>query len=169
MAGMMHAIGKNRLYTDFDQSTPISEVEKLLPFREKNYDVVIGSREVKGSRREDEPIHRHLMGKVFNLVVKLFTVRGIQDTQCGFKMFSAKATNELFPKLKVTNTPKKDAFTGAFDVELLFIAQKNSYRVAEVPVHWHHEETERVNPIKDAVRMFMEVVKIRAHDIFSGY
>ena len=108
------------------------------------------------------------MGKVFNLVVKMFTVKGIQDTQCGFKMFSESSTSLLFPKLHVTITPKRDAFTGAFDVELLYLAQKEGLKISEVPVNWHHEETERVNPIKDSTRMFMEVVKIRLHDMFSG-
>ena len=168
-AGMLEAVGENRLYTDFDQSTPISEVEKLLPFLKKEYDVVIGSREIEGSIREQEPWYRHLMGKVFNIVVQLVTVRGIHDTQCGFKLFTKKATLELFPKLKITTAPQMDAFTGAFDVELLFLAKKHGLNIAEVPVHWQHEESERVNPVKDSLRMFIEVIKIRLYDVVKGY
>lgn len=169
MAGMLAARGENRLFTDFDQSTPITEIEKMLPFRAMEYDVVIGSREVKGAKRDEEPWYRHLMGKVFNMTVKIFTIRGIQDTQCGFKMMSAKAAEELFSRLRVTNKKTKYAFTGAFDVELLFIAQKMGYRIAEVPVHWHHEDTERVNPIRDSIQMFFQVLNIRLYDLFKGY
>lgn len=167
--GMLSASGKVRLFTDLDQSTPISEIEKLLPFIGKGYDVVIGSREVKGSKREEEPFHRHLMGKVFNLVVKIFAVSGIQDTQCGFKLFTEKAASQLFGQLTVTTQPRKDAFTGAFDVELLFLAQKRGYKMAEVPVVWRHIQSQRVNPIKDSARMFFEVVRIRWASLTGVY
>lgn len=160
-AGMLAARGKYRLFTDFDQSTPIQELVKLLPFFDRGYDVVIGSREVEGSAREKEPWYRHVMGKGFNFLVQLLTVRGIHDTQCGFKMLSAQATEDLFPKLKATMDAKKDAFTGAFDVELLFLAKRHKYRIAEVPVQWHHEKTKRVSPIKDSIRMFWQLVLIR--------
>lgn len=167
--GMLEAKGKNRLYTDFDQSTPIEEVEKLLPFRNRRYSVIIGSREVKGSARENEPWHRHLMGKGFNYIVKIFTIRGIQDTQCGFKLFSKKATESLFPKLKVTNQAFSDAFTGAFDVELLYLAQKYHFKIAEVPILWRHIESPRVHPIKDSYRMLFQVVRIRLADLLGRY
>lgn len=160
-AGMIKASGKYRLFTDFDQSTPIEEMEKLLPFFDRGYDIVIGSREVEGSAREKEPWYRHLMGKGFNVAVQILAVRGIHDTQCGFKMMSEKATQDLFPKLKATIQPKKDAFTGAFDVELLFLARKNHFRTAEVPVQWQHVKTKRVSPIKDSVRMFWQLLLIR--------
>lgn len=168
-AGMLAAQGELRLFTDLDQSTPIQEIAKLMPHIERGCEVVIGSREVSGSKREAEPWHRHLMGKVFNLVVRVLAVRGIMDTQCGFKLFTQKATVKLFSQLKVTTQPKPDAFTGAFDVELLFLAQKNHYRIAEVPVIWHHIRSERVNPLKDSVRMFVEVVKIRWTSLTGQY
>lgn len=171
MAGMLKARGENRLFTDFDQSTPINEIEKLLPFRQKNYDVVIGSREVKGSRRDDEPWYRHLMGRGFNIIVQILTVRGIFDTQCGFKLFSAQAADDLFPRLKVCIREKtiSHPFTGAFDVELLFLAHKLDYNIAEVPVLWKHVETPRVNPIYDSIRMFLEVLRIRLTDLSGSY
>lgn len=124
-AGMMAATGENRLFTDLDQATPIEEVEKLIPFVEKKYDVVIGSREVEGSRREREPFYRHIMGKGFNMLVTLIAIRGIHDTQCGFKLFTKDAVQELFPHLSIYKLDGKrtDAFTGAFDVELLYIAR----------------------------------------------
>jgi hypothetical protein len=166
------AKGKYVLFTDFDQATPVSEVEKLLPFMEKGYQIAIGSREVKGSKREKEPWYRHLMGKVFNVIVQLLTVRGILDTQCGFKLFTNLAAKDLFSSLVVydkTEKVEKHAFTGAFDVELLFIAQKRGYRIAEVPVAWKHTPTERVHPIRDSIRMFIDVIKIRGIDLVGRY
>lgn len=168
-AAMLKAKGENRLFTDFDQSTPIEELEKLMVKRSEGFDIAIGSREIMGAKREAEPWYRHIMGKVFNGVVRVLTVRGIMDTQCGFKMFSAKATEQIFNQLKSTVKPRKDAFTGAFDVEVLFLARKMGYRTAEVPVHWQHVKTVRVNPLKDSVRMFAEVVMIRLTDLMGGY
>jgi len=167
--GMMAATGKYRLFTDFDQSTPIAEIEKMLPFFQKGYDVVIGSREVEGSLRDKEPWYRHLMGKGFNMMVQLFAVRGIHDTQCGFKAFTEEATIDLFPRLVATTEPKKDAFTGAFDVELLFLARKRKFKSAEVPVQWKHVKTMRVSPIKDSLRMFWQLVLIRWAYITQRY
>lgn len=160
-AGMLAAQGKYRVFTDFDQSTPMAEVEKMLPFFDRGYDVVIGSREVEGAAREKEPWYRHLMGKGFNFVVQIVAVRGIHDTQCGFKAMSDKAVKLLFPRLTATITPKKDAFTGAFDVELLFLARKHGLKIAEVPVQWQHVKTKRVSPVKDSLRMFWQLLLIR--------
>ena len=158
------------MFTDFDQATPLSEVEKLIPFIKKGYQVAIGSREVKGSQRLDEPRYRHLMGKVFNFAVQIIAIGGIHDTQCGFKLFTSQAAKELFTSLIVYgNGVEKQAFTGAFDVELLYIAQKRGYRIAEVPVSWRHIKTNRVNPIRDSVRMFLDLVKIRLAALSGGY
>lgn len=164
---MLKAFGRYRLYTDFDQSTPIQELQKMLPFFEREYDMVIGSREVHGSAREREPFYRHLMGKGFNLMVKLLAVRGIHDTQCGFKIMTGDLVRDIFPKLSVTVKPKADAFTGAFDVELLYLAKKAGYRIAEVPVQWQHVQTQRVSPIKDSSRMFFQLLRIKAA-MFTG-
>jgi glycosyltransferase involved in cell wall biosynthesis len=169
MAGMLAAQGKYRLFTDFDQSTPIEEIEKMLPFFDRGYDIVIGSREVEGAARKKEPWYRHLMGRGFNWAVQILAVRGIHDTQCGFKMMTDKAAEDLFPRLKATIDPKKDAFTGAFDVELLFLGRKLNYRIAEVPVQWEHVKTQRVSPIKDSLRMFWQLVMIRAAHLSNRY
>lgn len=162
-AGMLAATGQWRLFTDFDQSTPISEVAKLLEKTQHDYQVVIGSREGEGAKRDQEPWYRHLMGRVFNLTVRIMTVPGIQDTQCGFKLFSSSVTEQLFPKLKIYGgqTPRQDAFTGAFDVELLFLARSQGLKIAEVPITWRHRHTDRVSPIKDSLRMFRDVLRIR--------
>jgi len=168
--GIIKSQGDYVLFTDFDQATPLSEVEKLIPFIKKGYQIAIGSREVKGSERLDEPRYRHLMGKVFNFAVQIIAIGGIHDTQCGFKLFTSQAAKDLFTSLIVYgNGVEKQAFTGAFDVELLFIAQKRGYKIAEVPVSWRHVKTNRVNPVRDSVRMFLDVLRIRLTDILGGY
>lgn len=168
--GVFQAKHKYTLFTDFDQATPISEVEKLLPFLKKKYQIVIGSREIKGSLREKEPWYRHLMGKVFNFAVQIIAITGIHDTQCGFKIFATKTAKELFNDLKVYQ-PKQEkyAFTGAFDVELLFIANKRNIKIAEVPISWYHAPTTRVSLIRDSIRMFFDILKIRLADIAGLY
>ncbi len=169
-AGVEVASGKQVLLTDFDQATPIGETEKLLPFIDKGYQIVIGSREVKGALRQQEPGYRHLMGKVFNGLVQLVAIRGIHDTQCGFKIFETSVARDLFSRLIVYRPhPEKHAFTGAFDVELLYLAYKQGLRIAEVPVHWYHSPTTRVNPLRDSVRMFIDVIKIRWADLSGKY
>lgn len=168
--GVEKASGELILFTDFDQATPISEVEKLLP-RFPEYDIVIGSRQLPGAKREKEPFHRHLMGLVFNIIVQIIAVRGIWDTQAGFKCFKADVAKELFAKLKVYGKGKKvqGALVTAFDVELLFIAKKHGYKIKEVPIVWHHVATSRVSPLKDSARMFRDVLKIRFNDFKGVY
>lgn len=169
-SGMLAARGEWRLFTDFDQSTPLSEVEKLLSYT-VDYPIVIGSREGEGSRREREPLHRHVMGRGFNLLVQMLAIPGIHDTQCGFKLFSAEATEKLFPLMHVygKQEERQDAFTGAFDVEVLYLARKHRFGIREVPIEWHHNETDRVNPIKDSLRMLRDILKVRLADLSGVY
>jgi glycosyltransferase involved in cell wall biosynthesis len=166
--GMMAAQGQWRLYADFDQSTPLKEVNSLFKYSDQ-YQVIFGSREIIGAQRQKEPFYRHLMGRVFNLLVQTLAVPGMLDTQCGFKLFSQKATVALFPKLFVYSGKKErgDAFTGAFDVELLYLAKKYQFKIREVPVVWKHHATDRVNPIKDSVLMLLDILRIKMAD-FSG-
>ncbi len=169
--GMLTAIGKWRLFTDFDQSTPLNEVEKLLRYAERGAQIVIGSREMIGAQRDKEPFHRHLMGRGFNILVQILAIPGILDTQCGFKLFSGDITEKLFNMLYVYGGSKerKDAFTGAFDVELLFIAKKKNLNIKEVPIIWHHNESNRVSPIKDSLRMLRDIMIIRVTDLLGKY
>lgn len=158
------------LFTDFDQATPMAEVEKLLPFLKRGYDVVIGSREVEGSRREMEPRYRHLMGRGFNFFVNLLAFGNIHDTQCGFKLFKTPVAQKLFSQLVVYGPHKETrAFTGAFDVEVLYLAHKRGLKIAEVPVFWTHVATPRVSPIRDSIRMFLDLVRIRLTDLAGKY
>lgn len=161
--GVLAAKGEWILFSDFDQSTPLSEVEKLFKKSDEGYQVIIGSREMKGAVRDKEPFHRHLMGRGFNLLVRLLAIPGIQDTQCGFKLFEGKLAHNLFNRLVIygTNKERTDAFTGAFDVEVLFIARKLGAKIAEVPIFWKHHETNRVSPLKDSIRMLYDILKIR--------
>jgi len=170
IAGFKKSKGDLILFTDFDQATPISEVNKLMAKVNKNHDLAIGSREIKGSKRQKEPFYRHLMGKCFNLIVQSLIVKGIYDTQCGFKLFTKKAIKKIIPSLVVYKNKKvSDAYTGALDVEILFLAKKFKLKIAEVPVVWTHIKTTRVNPIKDSLRMFFDVVNVRIADLFGKY
>jgi len=161
-SGMLAAQGEWRLFTDFDQSTPLSEIEKLWPFS-ATHQVIIGSREIKGALRDKEPWYRHIMGRGFNFLVQTLAVPGIMDTQCGFKLFSATATQELFSALSVYGRAeaRQDAFTGAFDVEVLFLARKRGYPIKEVPILWQHYETDRVSAVKDSIRMLNDIIRVR--------
>ncbi|OGJ37872.1 MAG: hypothetical protein A2383_01855 [Candidatus Pacebacteria bacterium RIFOXYB1_FULL_39_46] len=169
-AGMLAANGQWRLFTDFDQSTPLSEVEKLFAFTD-THQVIFGSREIKGAKRDKEPFYRHLMGRGFNLLVRIMAVPGVSDTQCGFKLFSAPTAETLFKKLYVYGhqTERPDAFTGAFDVELLFLARKLGFASIEVPILWRHHATDRVSPIKDSLRMLRDILLIRWAKITGKY
>ena len=168
--GVKESKGELVLFTDFDQATPIYEIERLLPFF-PDYDIVIGSRQLPGAKREKEPIYRHLMGLGFNIVVQAIAVRGIWDTQAGFKCFKGEVAKDLFDRLKVYSQGKKikGALVTAFDVELLFIAKKLNYKIKEEAIEWHHVKTTRVSPIKDSLRMFRDVLKVRLNDFRGVY
>ena len=168
--GVEEAKGEIILFTDFDQATPIDEVDRLLTFFPE-YDIVIGSRQLPGAKREKEPLHRHIMGLGFNVVVQVIAVRGIWDTQAGFKAFKSEVAKKLFGRLKVYGKAGKvqGALVTAFDVELLFLAKKEGFKIKEVPIVWHHVATTRVSPLKDSVRMFRDVVRIRMNDLKGVY
>jgi dolichyl-phosphate beta-glucosyltransferase len=154
--GGMAAVGDHIFLCDADLSMPIEEVARFLPPALEEYDVAIGSREVEGARRYDEPGLRHLMGRVFNTLVRVLAVRGFQDTQAGFKCFAREAAHEMFPYQTM------DGF--GFDVEILFIAQKRGFRVVEVPINWYYMSNSRVSPVSDSVRMFREILQVRMNN-----
>jgi glycosyltransferase involved in cell wall biosynthesis len=170
--GMLAARGHIVLFSDADLSTPIEELEKLLPWFERGYDIVIGSREGLGAQRIKEPFYRHIMGRVFNLIVRLLTVRGIQDTQCGFKAFRDEVARDVFSRMQLygANTkPIRGGMVTAFDVEVLFIGAKSGYRLKEVPVEWRYGTETKVNPLKDSYRNFRDVVLVRWNDVRGRY
>lgn len=151
--GMLAARGQYRFICDADLSMPIEEVVKFLPPQLNNFDIAIGSREAPGAVRYDEPWYRHLMGRVFNTIVRLLAVHGFQDTQCGFKMFRAEVAEELFPLQTMSGW--------SFDVEVLYAAQKRGHRIVEVPINWYYKDNTRIHPIRDSFEMVIEVLKIR--------
>jgi dolichyl-phosphate beta-glucosyltransferase len=142
------------LISDADLSTPIEEVAKFLPWVEKGYDVVIGSRALRESDIiRKQPWYRQTMGKTFNVLVRTIVLGGFRDTQCGFKMFGAAAGKKVFESLKTERF--------AFDVEALLRAKKIGYRIKEVPVRWVNSPQSRVRVLRDSVRMFLDLVRIR--------
>ncbi|HEX2172080.1 MAG TPA: dolichyl-phosphate beta-glucosyltransferase [Dehalococcoidia bacterium] len=155
-AGMLAARGDYRFLCDADLSMPIEEVSRFLPPALTDADVALGSREAAGARRYDEPIHRHLMGRIFNTVVRLVAVGGFNDTQAGFKCFRAEAAEWLFSRQRI------DGF--GFDVEVVYLAVKRGYRVVEVPINWYHVPSSRVDPLRDSIRMFFEAFSVRLND-----
>jgi len=159
--GMLAGRGEYLFICDADLSMPIEELYKFLPPVLEGYDVAIGSREIPGARRYDEPSHRHFMGRVFNWMVRLFAVRGFEDTQCGFKCFKREAARDVFTYQTMDGW--------GFDVEVLFIAQKRGYKMVEVPINWYYSANSRVHPIRDSVSMFSEVLKIRLNDLRGRY
>jgi len=153
--GMLAARGDFRFICDADLSMPIEEVVRFLPPALANFDVAIASREVSGAVRLGEPAYRHWIGRGFNTLVRLLAVPGFQDTQCGFKCFSAEAAQALFPIQRL------DGWT--FDVEVLFLALKFGYRVTEVPIPWHYIRGSQVRLLRDSWQMFVDLFRIRSN------
>jgi dolichyl-phosphate beta-glucosyltransferase len=141
------------LLTDADLSTPIEELEKLeahLPAAE----LVVGSRAVAGADiREHQPFYREWMGKTFNLLIRLLGVRGVRDTQCGFKLLRGDVARRLFAEMSI------EGF--AYDVEMIWLARQHGYRVAEVGVVWSNSAASKVDPLRSSFEMFRDVLRIR--------
>lgn len=155
--GMLKAEGCRVLFTDADNSTPIEELPALIAALEGGCGVAIGSRAVRGAIRTiHQPFYREFGGKVLNLFIRLFAVRGIHDTQCGFKLFTKEAAIDIFSRAVI------DRFS--FDVEALYLARRMGYGVAELPIHWANRGASRVNPLRDGIRMFADIARIRTHD-----
>lgn len=169
ITGLLDSKGDIGLFTDMDQATPISEIEKLLPFFNKGFDIVIGSRQ----GRKGAPVIRKLMAIGFSVIRTLILGLPFKDTQCGFKAFSRNAINAIFPMLK--NRWKKHlkekgaAVNAGFDVETLFLAKKMGFKIKEVPVSWQHVGTERVQAIKDSFDAVVDILKIKINDLFNRY
>lgn len=162
ISGILSAKGTYILFSDLDQATPIREIEKILPWFEKGFDVVIGSR---NNKREGAPFLRRLMGRGFMILRGMVLGLGdIHDTQCGFKAFKREVCQLIFKKLHLYGQRKQvkgSMVTAGFDIEVLFIAKKLGLQIKEVPVEWHYVETRRVNPLKDSWQGFIDIMKIR--------
>ena len=160
-AGMLEAQGSYRFMCDADLAMPIEWLDEFLDKMDAGVDIVIGSREIEGARRFDEPQYRHIMGRIFNWVVRAIAVKGFQDTQCGFKCFREDAANELFSRQRSKRM--------GFDAEILFLALKKGYSVEEMPVEWHHQTGSKVRPGVDSLDMLKDTLLIRLRDTFGKY
>ncbi|MEI8344979.1 MAG: dolichyl-phosphate beta-glucosyltransferase [Candidatus Omnitrophota bacterium] len=152
--GMLAAQGRYVLLTDADLSTPIKEVDKLLLRLESGFDVAIGSRAHKEPDCDvRQTLKRRISGRVFNFFVQRLVLKGIRDSQCGFKAFTRKAARDLFELQSL------DGFS--FDVEILYLARIKGYRIAEVPVMWQQGPQSKVSLVKDSLRMLSDLTRIK--------
>ena len=162
--GMLAGKGRYVLFTDADLATPIYEVGKMIGALESGCDVAIGTREGIGAMRVNEPFYRHVMGRVFNLAVRIISGLRFQDTQCGFKGFRHEVAQDLFHRVRLYGPDAKALKGGAvtgFDVEVLYLALQAGYRIEEIPVKWRYGTESKVNLFADSVRMFWDVVQVR--------
>ncbi len=160
--GMLNAGGDVLLFSDADLSSPIYEAPKLFEAIAAGADVAMGSRWVRAElQTERQPLYRQLLGRIFNLLLRVCLGLKFKDTQCGFKAFSRRAAMAIFPRQRIERW--------GFDPELLFLARKCDMKIAEVPVEWAHGHGSKINPITDGIRMFTDVVRVRWNDVTGKY
>jgi len=159
--GLLLAKGEYRLFTDADNSTSINQVENFLP-ELMNYDIVIGSRAINGATMNPrQPFLRRTLGKIFKVIIQnIVCLRSIEDTQCGFKIFSKKAVDDILPKCKINGW--------VFDAEILKIGQNRGYAIKEVPVVWKNNKESKVK-LTSAIKTVFDLLKIRFNLIFGRY
>lgn len=159
--GMLAAEGKYRLFTDSDDSTEISQVEKLLKYKDK-FEVIIASRYLAQSNiKIKQGFLRRLVSRAGNLFIKILLGLKYQDTQCGFKLFSQKSPEEIFSRSKINRW--------GFDIEILTLAEKLGYEIKEVPVNWRDTADSKLRPVKAASQVFFEAIKIKMNLLFNRY
>jgi glycosyltransferase involved in cell wall biosynthesis len=151
--GLLAALGEVVIFADADLSWSVGDVTRFMEMVDARSPIVIGSREGSGARRIGEPDYRHLMGRVFNGVVQALAVPGIEDSQCGFKAFSAEAARAIFSRQRI------DGF--GFDVEVLYVARRLGFGIRVVPLEWEHKQNSRVAPVRDTLRMLSDVARVR--------
>ncbi len=154
--GMLEATGEYRFLCDVDLSMPIEQVNRFLPEKLGTVDIAIGSREVPGAKRYDEPGYRHLIGRGFNTMVRWLVLPGLQDTQCGFKCFRGEVAERVFRLQTMQGM--------SFDAEVLYIARKLGYAIQEVAIDWYYNPDSRVRLLQDSVKMALDLLKIRVND-----
>ena len=160
--GMLHAQGDILLFSDADLSSPIEEAGKLLAAITDGADIAIGSRWLRSDlQTQRQPLYRQLFGRIFNLLLRITLGLNFKDTQCGFKAFTRRAAKAIFPLQRIERW--------GFDPEVLYLARKFEFKVAEVPVGWAHREGTRINPLSDGIKMFLEMLKIRWNGLSGKY
>jgi dolichyl-phosphate beta-glucosyltransferase len=161
-SGVVNAQGKLILFADADAATPLAEIESLEAALEAGADVAIGSRALGDeSVRVKARLHRRVIGRVFHRLVELLAVHGVKDTQCGFKLFRGPVAHDLFSRMRIRGF--------SFDVEVLMMAQRGGYRIAEVPVNWTHQPGSKVNLVTDSARMLRDLFVIRRRYLSGEY
>lgn len=160
--GMLEAKGEFRLFTDADNSTSIDQIEKMWPEFEKGFDIVIGSREIKGAILDPpQNLFRRFVGEGFKIFRKIVLgLWEIQDTQCGFKCFTKKAAEDIFPRCQINRF--------AFDPEILLIGKKLGYKIKEVPVYWRNDPESKVK-FKAIFNMALDLLRIKWRAIREMY
>ena len=168
ITGVLEAKGEIALFADLDQATPLNQVEKFFPKFEEGFDIVIGSR----AGRAGAPLLRKIMATGWTIIRAVCLGLPFKDTQCGFKAFNRSSKEKIFPKIKnewgVTHF-KGGAVNAGFDVEVLFLAKKFEFKIAEVSVEWNYVDTERVQFIKDAAAALYDILRIRWNDLKGKY
>jgi hypothetical protein len=150
---MLAAKGQYRIFCDVDFSMPVAEINRFIPPALPDSQVAIASREAPGAIRYHEPYYRHLSGRVFNTLVRILALPGLQDTQCGFKCFRGDIADEIFP-LQTNNG-------WTFDVEVLYIARQRGYKIVEVPIPWYFNPESKIRMARDSWNMVIELLAIR--------
>ena len=168
LTGMLRAKGEIILFTDMDQATPINQIEKFLPKFEEGFDIVIGSRH----GRKGAPLVRKIAAWGFSVLRGIILGLPFKDTQTGFKAFNRKSLDKIIPRIRnewgVVHF-KGGAVNAGFDVELLYLAKKYGFKIAEVNVDWNYVDTERVQVLKDAMAAIYDMIRIRWNDLAGKY
>lgn len=154
--GMLASKGDLVAFSDVDLSAPIDELRKLLDAVGSGADIAIGSRALPTSELVlHQPKYRELGGKLLNLVIRALSVKGIRDTQCGFKLFRGDVARRIFAQCILDGW--------GFDAEVLYLAQRMGYRIEEVPVKWAHSADTRIRPFRAGLQVMRDLVRIRLH------
>ena len=173
ISGIYASKFKYILFTDVDLSVPIIELPKLLNWvDERGFDIAIASREGVGAERVNEPYIRHFMGRIFNLLVQLLVLPGINDTQCGFKLFRASVIKDIFDRTLLYGRSDKEIKGGkvsAFDVEMLYVGKLMNFKIKEVPIRWIYNDKSTVHNLKDSYYNAKDVFKVRLNSLKGLY
>src|SRR5918995_4500362 len=161
-AGVVNAVGSLVLFADADGATPIAEIERLESALDSGADVAVGSRALRATGiRVHAKLYRHLIGRPFHFLVECLADGGVKDTQCGFKLFRSSVAQDLFSRMRMNGF--------SFDVEVLVMARRRGYHVAEVPVNWTHQAGSKVRLTSDSLQMAADLLRIRAHCLSGDY
>lgn len=160
--GMLEARGDVLLLTDTDLSAPIYESRKLFAAIADGADVAVGSRwQRPGMQTRRQPFYRQITGRIFNGLNRVFLGLRLKDTQCGFKAFTRRAAHSIFPSAQVDRW--------GWDPEVLFLANRLRFRVAEIPVEWAHDERSKINPIRDGFSIIVDMIRVRWFHLRGAY